>query len=119
MIHFLLAALLALPAYALEMPTTDYQIVAASQTTQALGPNGKKGDILQRLIIVPETTAAGTVSIRDGSSAAAAYNSTVLVSGTLSDLKPYVVELGARSISGSWSVTTGANVHVIAVGRFD
>lgn len=119
MIQILLAALLAVPAFALEMPTTDYQIVVASQTTQSLGPNGKKGDILQRLIIVPETTAAGTVSIRDGTGGGAAFNSNVLVTGTLSDLSPKVIDLGARSVSGSWSVTTGANVHVIAVGRFD
>lgn len=115
---FLISLLLfAAPCFA-EMPTTDYQIVAASQSNKVLGPVGGQGDIIERLIIVPETTAAGTVSIRDGTGSAAAYNSNVFVTGTLSDLSPKTVLLGARSVSGDWSVTTGTNVHVIAVGRF-
>lgn len=115
---FILAMLLAIPAFAAEMPRTDYKVIAASQTNSSLGGNLLAGDILERLIIVPETTAAGTVAIRDGLNVGAEYNSNVFVSGTLSDLHTIVVDLGARSISGDWSVTTGANVHVIAVGRF-
>jgi hypothetical protein len=92
----------------------DYELVAAGQTDQALGPNGNQGDILERLIIVPETTAAGTVAIQDGDEAAI----NVFVTGTLEDLSPIVIELGARSRTGGWQITTGANVHVIAVGRF-
>lgn len=101
-----------------EMPRTDYKIIAASQTNSALGGNSAAGDIIERLIIVPETTGAGTVAIRDGTGNAAAYNSNVFVAGTLSDLHTIEINLGARSVSGDWSVTTGANVHVIAVGRF-
>ena len=93
---------------------TDYELVAASQTTQTLGPVGGKGDILERCIIIPETTGAGTVAIKDGSDTAI----NILVSGTLSDLKPHVVHIGARSMVGAWQVTTGANVHVVCVGRF-
>lgn len=109
---------LSLTAAAAELPATDYEVVAASQTNQKLGPVGARGDVIKRLIIVPETTGAGTVAIRDGTGSAAAYNSNVLVSGTLSDLSPIILDLDARSVSGEWSVTTGANVHVIAVGRF-
>ncbi len=116
MILLILAALFGQPAHAIfEMPTTDYNYVSASATSQLLGPNGKKGDILQEMLIVPETTAAGTVSIQDGTGAAR----NVFVSGTLSDLKPISLLLGMRSVSGGWSVTTGSNVHVIAIGRFD
>lgn len=93
---------------------SDYEYVAASQTTQVLGPVGGSGDILEKVIIVPATTAAGTVSIKDG--AASAQN--IFVAGTLSDLKPHVIYLGARSRTGAWQITTGANVSVIAVGRF-
>ena len=93
---------------------TDYELVAAGQTTQTLGPVGGKGDILERCIIIPETTGAGTVAIKDGSDTAI----NILVSGTLSDLKPHVVHIGARSMVGAWQVTTGANVHVVCVGRF-
>ena len=45
----------------------DYEVVAASQSNQKLGPTGGVGDVIKRLIIVPETTGAGNVSIRDGS----------------------------------------------------
>lgn len=95
-------------------PLTDYELVAASQTTQTLGPVGGRGDILERCIIVPETTGAGTVAIKDGGDTAI----NIFVSGTLSDLKPHVVQIGARSAAGAWQVTTGANVHVVCVGRF-
>jgi len=97
------------------MPTTDYEWVAASQTNQALGPGDSlAGDVLEKLVIVPETTAAGTVWIHDGSG----LSQRVFITGTLADLSPIVVEIGARSVSGDWSVTTGANVHVLGVGRF-
>ena len=36
----------------------------------------------------------------------------------LTSLIPFFVPLGIRSASGPWSVTTGANVSVIAVGTF-
>lgn len=91
-----------------------YQTIAASQTDAALGASGGiKGDKIERLIIVPATTGAGTVSIKDGSGSAI----NVFVTGTLADLRPIVIELGAISISGAWKVTTGANVSVIAVGQ--
>lgn len=92
----------------------QYELIAAGQSTQALGATGAKGDVLERLIIVPETTGAGTVSIKDGSDTAI----NVLVSGTLSNLSPIVVQLGIKSVTGKWQVTTGTNVHVIAVGVF-
>lgn len=91
-----------------------YELIAAGQSTQALGATGKAGDILDHLIIVPETTGAGTVAIKDGSDTAI----NVLVTGTLSNLTPITVYLGVKSLNGAWQVTTGANVHVIAVGRF-
>lgn len=91
-----------------------YELVAASQTTQALGATGKVGDILEHLLIIPETTAAGTVAIKDGSGTAI----NVFVAGTLTDLHPIVIPMGVMSTSGAWQVTTGANVHVIAVGQF-
>lgn len=92
----------------------DYATVAASQSAQGLGDNGQAGDILERLLIVPATTSAGTVSIKDGSNTAI----TVFVSGTLSDLKPITIPLSARSVKGGWQITTGAAVSVVAIGRF-
>lgn len=93
---------------------TQYETVAASQTDQALGPTGAAGDYLKALIIVPATTGAGTVSIKDGSGSAI----NVYVTGTLSDLKPILIPFGIHSASGAWKVTTGANVSVIGIGSF-
>jgi len=96
----------------------DYELIAASQTDQILGPGTaatKQGDVLEMLIITPETTGPGLVAIQDGD--ATAIN--VYTGGTVSaELQPIVIKLGAKSRVGSWSVTTGANVHVVAVGKF-
>lgn len=91
-----------------------YELVAKSQSDQVLGPTGAAGDLLHGLLIVPETTAAGTVAIKDGGGSAI----NVFVTGTLADLKPHWLPLGIRSVDGAWKVTTGDNVHVIAVGSF-
>ncbi len=99
----------------LEMPRTDYEFIPASQTNQVCGPTGGQGDILERLIITPATTGAGTVSIKDGS---AGVSTNVFVAGTLADLSPIVLHLGMRSSGGAWQVTTGANVSTICIGRF-
>lgn len=92
----------------------DYETVAASQTDQVLGPVGGRGDVLRRLVIIPATTGAGDVDIKDGSGSAI----NVFKSGTLADLGPIVLDLDIRSTGGAWKVTTGANVSVIAVGSF-
>jgi hypothetical protein len=92
----------------------QYEMVAASQTTQALGATGAAGDYLAGLLIVPATTGAGTVAIKDGSNTAI----NVFVTGTLADLRPIWVPLGLYSVQGAWQITTGTNVSAIAVGRF-
>lgn len=95
---------------------TDYETVAASQSDQALGPAGAKGDVLERLIVVPATTSPGAISIKDGGGSAI----TVFTGGATSvaDLKTFVIPISAKSTDGAWKVTTGANVSVIAVGAF-
>lgn len=94
-----------------------YETVAASATDQALGPTGAKGDYLDGLLIVPATTAAGAVSVKDGSG-----SSITLFPGgavtALTTLIPFFVPIGAKATSGAWSVTTGANVSVLATGIF-
>ncbi len=97
-----------------EMPRTDYETIAASQTDQVLGPTGGAGDILETLVIIPATTGAGTVQIQDG----AGTEITVFATGTLADLSPIVLHLHMRSTAGAWKITTGANVSAIGIGRF-
>lgn len=94
-----------------------YETVAASQTDQVLGSSGNKGDYLAGVLIVPATTAAGAVSVKDGSGSSI----TIFAGGgttALTTLIPFFVPLGAASSSGAWSVTTGTNVSAVAVGYF-
>ena len=95
---------------------TDYELVIAGQTTQTIGAVGAKGNILQRVIIIPTSVSPGVVAIKDG--AATAFNIFDGGANSLLELKPIVVELGAKSVSGAWQITTGANVRALAIGRF-
>jgi len=93
---------------------TKYEIVAAGQTAQALGDTGKAGDVLERLIIVPDSLIIGSVSLLDGTQS----TTTVWTTGTLTDLKPIQIEFMAKSTNGAWKITTGSNLHVFAIGQF-
>ncbi|MBK8772515.1 MAG: hypothetical protein IPM06_19115 [Rhizobiales bacterium] len=90
----------------------DYETVAASQTDQVLGTTGSVGDFLGRLIITASTAATATVSIKDGSGSAIPICPALAAAGV------FVVELGIRSTSGAWKVTTGAGATVVAIGKF-
>ncbi|HXA40132.1 MAG TPA: hypothetical protein VNW53_14125 [Phenylobacterium sp.] len=92
-----------------------YKTIAASQTAQTLG-TGATGDVLDGLLIVPASVNAGNVIILDN-----ATSITVFAGGSpsVSNLVPFWIALNsAASVSGAWKVTTGANVSVIAVGKF-
>lgn len=94
----------------------DYETVAAGQTAQVLGETGKAGDYLERVIITPAVVACGAVTVIDGSTNVISF----VGGGTtaLDDVKPFAIEIGARSVTGPWKITTGANVSVMAVGDF-
>lgn len=96
---------------------SNYETVAASQTAQALGATGATGDYLSHCVIYPVTTAAGAVTVFDNTNAAAS-NVITFTSGTLSNLAPIALPVGAVSTGGSWKVTTGANVTVTCYGKF-
>jgi hypothetical protein len=94
----------------------NYETVAAGSTAQVLGLAGAQGDRIDRVVIVPETSAAGAVTLIDG-----ATSITLHVGGgttALITLEPLTVELGMYSQTGPWKITTGTNVSVIAVGQF-
>lgn len=95
---------------------TEYETVAASATDQALGATGATGDLLVGLLIIPATTSPGAVSIKDGAGSAI----TVFTGGaaSVSNLVPFYVPLGLKSVSGAWKVTTGTNVSAIGIGDF-
>ena len=91
---------------------SDYEVVAAGQTDQVLGGTGSVGDFLSRLVITDATGATATVSIKDGAGAAIPIVPVLAAAGC------FVIEIGARSTSGPWSVTTAAGVSVLAIGKF-
>jgi hypothetical protein len=93
----------------------DYETVAASQTAQVLGGAGLVGDYLAGVLVVPATTSPGNVIIIDN-----ATSITIFTGGasSVSNLVPFFIPVGAKSVSGAWKVTTGANVSVVAVGSF-
>lgn len=91
---------------------TMYEAVAASQTTQTIGATGALGDLLERVIITVVTSATGTVAIKDGGDTA------ITISAANTPIGVYSVEIGARSKTGAWQITTGAGATAIAVGRF-
>jgi hypothetical protein len=105
-------------------PTNSAPVVSASQTAQAvgagvsagaLGSTGGVGDWLDFLVIQPGTTAAGAVSIIDGSSTIYTWpggGTTALLT-----LAPIVVPIRAACAT-AWKITTGANVTAVGVGNF-
>jgi hypothetical protein len=98
-----------------DISNAEYETVAASQTAQVLGGAGAVGDYLSGLLVTPATTSPGNVIILDN-----ATSITVFTGGasSVSNLVPFFIPVGARSVSGAWKVTTGANVSVIGVGNF-
>ena len=93
-----------------------YQLVAASQTAAGLGAAGAIGDYLEGFLIIPATAACGVVTIKDLTTTIIAFPG----GGTtaLPSLAPIWVPVGAPSQLGGWTVTTGASVSVVAVGKF-
>lgn len=97
---------------------SNYQEVAASQTATVLQTStGAVGDYLSHCVIYPATTGAGLVTVFDSTNSAT-NNVIQFVSGTLSNLAPIAVPVGAISVNGAWKVTTGANVAVVCYGKF-
>lgn len=91
---------------------TEYEAVAAGQTAQVLGAAGSTNDLLARLVVDVATAATSAVSIKDGADAA------IEVVPANTPIGTYNVELGIRSRTGAWQVTTGAGVSALAIGQF-
>lgn len=93
---------------------TQYETVADGVTDQVLGTTGAVGDHIKRVIVIPTAVAAGGVNLTDGAVVMNLY-----LGGTITaELRPIFYELGMNSVDGAWKITTGANVKVIAIGRF-
>ena len=93
----------------------EYEACAASATT-TLGVTGATGDYLAAVTVFPGSTSPGSVTIKDGSTTVATF---VGGAGSVSNLVPFAIPVGAKSVSGAWSVVTGANVTAVGVGSFN
>lgn len=95
----------------------EYEAVAASQSNVKLGNVGAVGDQISGILVVPSSTSPGAITIADGNSAAI----TVFAGGTVVDVKPFFIPLNYtanNSTTPGWSITTGANESVVALGNF-
>lgn len=92
-----------------------YELIDVSQTNAVLGTTGARGDTLEGLLIIPQSTSPGAVTLTDGANSIPVF---LGGAGSVSGLIPFFVPLPTRSINGPWKVTTGANVKVVAIGRF-
>lgn len=100
---------------------TDYQSLAAGQSATVMGPTNVTtkdagSQYLKHIVIVPATLSPGAVAIKDGADTAI----TIFTGGasSVTSLAPITVPVMARNKTGSWQVSTGSNVSIIAVGRF-
>ena len=95
---------------------SDYERIGANAADVTLGGAGAAGDFLGGLVIVPASKSPGSVSIKDGDDPALS----VFAGGadSISTLHPIQIGFGIVSTNGAWSVTTGADVSVFAIGRF-
>ena len=89
--------------------------MAASQTDQVLGATGATGDLINGILGIPATTAAGAITLKDNTTAITVFTGGT---GSVSNLAPFFIALGIRSVNGAWKITTGANVSCVAVGDF-
>src|SRR6185437_13817014 len=87
----------------------DYQDFAASTASTAVkgqaGASGAAGDWIDFIEVFPETTAAGAVTLQDGTNTAV----TVWAGGgttALTSLIPFTIPVRANSHNGAWKVTT-------------
>lgn len=93
----------------------SYETVAASQTGQVLGATGATGDYIGSVTVIPASTSPGAIALLDG-----VTSITIFAGGanSVADLKAFTIPLGLTSVNGAFSITTGANVSVIASGSF-
>ena len=95
------------------LPGSEYETVAASQTDQVLGPTGATGDLINGILVIPPPRRPAR-SLKDGAGTVPVFTGGAT---SVSNLVPFLIPLGIRSVSG-FPDTTGANVSCIAVGDF-
>ena len=114
MLPIFLSFFLSISAMAV-VPHTDFEYGVSSDTTVFGATNGTRGDVLEQLLIIPmQPTALGVVWLDDGGG----NSQKIFEGGAVTDMRPIQYNLGMRSVSGDWSVRTGANLKILGIGRF-
>lgn len=93
----------------------EYESVAASQTDVTLGAAGAVGDFIAGVLVTPESLDAGEVELTDGEDTHVLFAGGT---GSVACLVPFFIPLGIKSGSSGWKISTGADVHVLAIGDF-
>ena len=112
----LVSGLLTPPIQVLNGAST-YNTIAASQSAQALtgGGGGATGDYLSHCTVLPTSTSPGVLTVKDNTTTIYAFPGG---SSSTSNLVPFTIPIGAKSVSGAWKITTGAGLSVVCVGKF-
>lgn len=93
----------------------ERELVEASASDQVLGASGAAGDFIAGVLVIPETLDAGSVTLTDDSGSVVLFEGGT---GSVGCLVPFYIPLGLRSSGSGWSISTGADVHVLATGDF-
>jgi hypothetical protein len=90
----------------------QYVAIAAASTVIV----GGQGAYLERVVVIPNSTGAATVTISDGSTAFCS----IPAAAHAIDPHPYSVNFGLRATSAStgFKIVTGASVACVAIGKF-
>lgn len=92
----------------------DYQYIRGLATLRQLGPNGRAGNVLKRLVITIDTVGTSVVVIRDGGAGGTLMD----VTAPNQPIGTYVVDYDMISRDGAWHITVPNSMSVIAIGRF-
>jgi len=89
----------------------DYKILAANTADQICGAIGGVGDYLEDIVL--SVAAAGTLTIKDGSTTLFTFVWAAAVATA-----PVTVSVRRRSLNGGWKISTGASMTGHAGGVF-
>lgn len=101
-----------------EVAAVPYLDIAEGQTGSTLEittGTAKKGDYLDGLLIFPDSTSPGAVTLIDGTVSVVVFRGG---SNSVTSLVPFMIPQGSASKNGAWKVTTSTSVRVRAFGNF-
>lgn len=94
----------------------NYELVPQNSANQILGGTGAVGDRLDFVVFMPSILACGSVTINDNATLVALYGGGTVA--PLADLKPSIIPIFTKSLTGPWKVTTGVSVAALCIGKF-